>query len=378
MITRGRQLFRLWLTLSLSCFAGYIAHSPESGKVTLSISSLHDTDAFLKLLSQVPVASVSSAKLSYRPSPDVQKLLRVSKKASLLVPLPEIIFPERLMQQYFPKDAERPRIHHALLEPLLRDGPALVLSLMDTLQSPPMENVPNPDGSVSQVPGTISKLEVVGHGLGSNLGLLVALSVHMHMNDPVQAATMTTRHWPRLATASSPPSTYEAGTVFAKVLNQVSGRKWWSPVRRAGKTPMGPRPLEISAKLFSMNRVGDLVFAQWVDSLVAASAEARQATTPSTFAVTRVTSYADPIPHLPATWQGFAHFRSGEVWFDSDPKVAWSCPATIDETAVRAGTPREVRYEAGSCTNRIAMDKTSLLDHAGPFGGVWVGGDACR
>lgn len=342
------------------------------------MSSLHDTDAFLKLLSQAPVASVSPAKMSYPPSPDVQKLLRVSKKASLLVPLPEILFPERLMAQYFPKGAERPRIHHALLEPLLRDGPSLVLSLMDTLQNPPMENVPLSDGTVTQVPSAIDKLEVVGHGLGSNIGLLVAMSVHMHMNDPVKAATATApRRRPRPAKASSPPANYDAGTVFAKVLDQVSGRKWWSPARRSEKTPTGPRPLEITAKLFSMNRVGDLVFAQWVDSLVGASSSAAPST-PSTFSVTRVTSYADPIPHLPATWQGFAHFRSGEVWFDSDPKLAWSCPATIDETGVHAGTPKEARYEAGSCINRVAMDKTSLLDHAGPFGGVWVGGEACR
>ena len=38
---------------------------------------------------------------------------------------------------------------------------------------------------------------------------------------------------------------------------------------------------------------------------------------------------------------------------------------------------KEQAYEGGSCLDRVPMDKTSLLDHAGPFGGIWIGGDEC-
>jgi len=121
-----------------------------------------------------------------------------------------------------------------------------------------------------------------------------------------------------------------------------------------------------------MNRVGDLVFAQWVDRLI----NDRAASTKNTLSISRINSYADPIPHLPAPWQGFSHFRGNEIWIDSDPRTVWSCVQSVDEEVV--GDLKERKYEGHSCLSKVPLDKASLLDHAGPFGGIWIGGEECR
>ncbi len=281
-------------------------------------------------------------------------------------------------------------IHHALIQPLLEDGPALVLSLLDLIQSPPVSSEDNMrHGEVVHV----KKLDVVGHGLGSTIAFLVSLSVHLHLNDPVKAAIRTPssdEHANRPVVSSSPLSSPPMdadynGSIFDRVLEQVGGRKtyhsWWPSKRalaasqkattgRRASSKAQPGPLQINAKLLSMNRIGDLNFAKWIDQLISDHTKA----VGSTLSVTRINSYADPIPHLPATWQGFAHFRGSEQWIDSDPRIVWSCGA--GEHSVDAPTQEEA-YEGGSCLDRVPMDKTSLLDHAGPFGGTWIGGDEC-
>jgi hypothetical protein len=175
---------------------------------------------------------------------------------------------------------------------------------------------------------------------------------------------------------SSPPLEENDGsTIFGKVLEQVgaaSKASWWK--RRGSSTASSSKnvPLDITADLFSMNRIGDLVFAQWIDRLINKSPSDSK----NTLSISRINSYADPVPHLPAPWQGFAHFRATEIWIDSDPRTVWSCVQSTEDEVV--GDLKERKYEGHSCLSSVPLDKASLLDHAGPFGGVWMGGDECR
>jgi hypothetical protein len=116
-------------------------------------------------------------------------------------------------------------------------------------------------------------------------------------------------------------------------------------------------PVGISATLFGSPRVGDEVFAAWVDQLQIESPELR---------INRITSYADTVAHLPARHLDLVHPSIGEIWVGADPRVAYACRGESEGEASEA------------CSASIPLPKTSLLDHAGPFGGVWIGQSKCR
>lgn len=164
--------------------------------------------------------------------------------------------------------------------------------------------------SESASPEPIKHVEIVGHGLGATMALLVSLALHLEVSGPASLS-------------------YE------------------NPLPQVG----------VSATLFGAPRVGDEVFAAWVDELQIDSPELR---------INRVTSYADTIAHLPARHLDLIHPSIGEIWVGADPRVAYAC---------RSETEGE---ESEVCGASIPLPKTSLLDHAGPFGGIWIGQSKCR
>ncbi len=160
-------------------------------------------------------------------------------------------------------------------------------------------------------PKPIRHVEVIGHGLGSAVGLLLATALHL----------------------------------------EVSG-----PAADAYENPLPP--VEISATLFSLPRVGDQSFADWMDTLVETSNRKLR--------INRVTSFADTIAHLPERHLELAHPSLGEIWVGADPRVAYACRSA------------SLHEESDVCSGSISLPRTSLLDHAGPFGGVWIGPRSCH
>ena len=240
----------------------------------------------------------------------------------LLVPLPPYIFPPEYQPHVFP-----PRIHHSYIPALETHGTAALLALLDLIESPPVPAMTSSDTFASLLrpfkkrtdseytksvsPKPIRKVEIVGHGLGSAIGLLVAAALHLEISTPTaQEYTL-------------------------------------------------PLPLvEISATLFGLPRVGDQSFANWVDSMVLSSLHKVR--------ISRVTSYADTIPHLPERHLELRHPSLGEIWVGADPRIAYACRSAVEHD------------ESDLCSASIPLPKTSLLDHEGPFGGIWIGSRSCR
>lgn len=121
--------------------------------------------------------------------------------------------------------------------------------------------------------------------------------------------------------------------------------------------------MHINTHLFGLPRIGDKGFTAWVDDIVRRHSQGRarrpngtrrvaQDTTATTLALTRVTSYADPVPRLPPHLHHPASV--GELWVGADPRHLYACEMTC-------------------AASQLPMDKASLLDHAGPYAGVWVG-----
>lgn len=236
--------------------------------------------------------------------------------ADNLVELPTYLFP----QDYVPFDPT-PLIHHAYLPALETHGTSALLAVLDLLETPPIPTSTNRNvlqqfvKSLSRQSDIIKAdpikhVEIVGHGLGATMALLVSIALHLEVNGDAAAS-------------------YE------------------TPLPEIG----------ITATLFGAPRVGDEVFAGWVDTL--------QIENPD-FRVNRVTSYADTFAHLPARHLDLVHPSIGEIWVGADPRVAYAC---------RSETEGE---ESEVCGASIPLAKTSLLDHAGPFGGIWIGESKCR
>lgn len=222
-----------------------------------------------------------------------------------LVPLPEYIFP--LDQQPI---GLLPQIYAAYLAPLETHGAVALMTLLDIIDNPPKPNKGRaPLGSLlssvarrSRAPPPISRVEIVGHGLGSAVGLLVSLG--LHVNQPVNSTV----------------------------------------------------PISVQSKLFSLPRVGDASFANWIDDLVRSD--------DSLYSMFRITSFGDAVPHLPEQHLGLEHPTSGEIWISSDPHVAYACQGQ--------GSNDE------ACGMGVSLGKTNVRDGMGPYGGVWVGNQACR
>jgi hypothetical protein len=240
----------------------------------------------------------------------------------ILVPLPDYLFPTERQPSY-----PSARIHHSYLPAMESHGTRALIALLDLIESPPTPAPSSvdtftallrpfsPRTPIRAVP--ITNVEIVGHGLGAAIGLLVATALHLEVTGP-------------------------AAQEYARPLTAVN----------------------IRSTLFSSPRVGDEPFAQWIDDL---STPARHAfTSHSNFQVHRVTSFGDTVTHLPERHLELAHPSRGEIWVGADPRVAFACVANAKGE------------ESEECSAGVKLSKTSLLDHAGPFGGVWIGGAGCR
>jgi len=106
----------------------------------------------------------------------------------------------------------------------------------------------------------------------------------------------------------------------------------------------------IYTTLFGLPRIGDRAFADMINHMDASSR----------VRIHRVTSYKDAVPHLPAE-PTLIHPAKGQVWISSDPRVAYHCKAATES----------------NCGDEVKWAETSVFDHQGPYGGVWLGAQTC-
>lgn len=363
----------------------FIAHNPSTATLTLSLTSLASTENFLSLLTDRPSrlsvpAIVNDDTLHYGGGPASK-----TSKPSLLKPLPAALFPDHLLQRTLNgTDHTNPAIHRALTPYLERHGMPIVSKLLELLETPPIAIV-SPRALNTEFSGgrqikralqssliasykqePVKKVEIVGHGLGADLGLLIGLALNLHFNDPARHLT-------------TPPT-------VAHIVRESrnSSSKFLKRRKVYERQQLSTKELGLELTLFGLSRVGNADFATWVDEMIGDTAseyareeiQARQVlslgqgiTLPhSSLTIRRVSSFADPIVHLPAQWQGFSHFSTGEFWVDGDPERVWKCRRN----------PSVTKGENGECANSIPIEKTILLDHAGPYGAkVWIGGETC-
>ena len=246
---------------------GFIAHSPSTQTLTLTLSSLPTVDDLLEFLS----VDALDDKVFVDLSPD-----------------------------YFAHNstASVPQIYHTFDQAFDVHGKSALYALEQIIAEPPQSDSPVAAFLPKQLrplvewfyPSNppIAHVDIVGHGLGGVVGLLVSLAL----------------------SKSSPE-------------------------------------MPITSTLFSLPRMGNPAFAAWVDDKM-----------DSKFQVYRVVSYADTIPHVPAEHLGVAHPKKGEVWVGADPRTAYACNSAGSSTAI--------------CSASVAFSRTSLVDHNGPFGGIWI------
>ncbi|EIW66807.1 hypothetical protein M231_01426 [Tremella mesenterica] len=274
----------------------YISHNPSSQTLTLALSSLPSLDQTLELLSSSPTHNLTHG------------------LSSNLVDLPSWLFPPEVLPFLPP-----PSIHHSYIPALETRGTDALVSLLGYLENPlpPFQSGTDILRSVltswstrhsSASKSQIKHVDVVGHGIGAALGLLIALALHLEVSGPAAASYIT------------------------------------------------PLPeIDITATLFGLPRVGDTVFADWVEDLVEE--------THGKLKIHKITSYADTVVHLPERHMGLVHPPVGEIWVGADPRVAYACRGEGKDRV---------------CSEEMELSKTSLLDHAGPFAGVWIGPGSCR
>lgn len=233
-------------------------HVSRSGTtLTLAMSSLRSVDDFIEVLAEPH-----------------------------LRPLPFYFFPA------LPTSAtSMPRMHAALLPALNTHGLAATVAVLGALDNS-ATTLTGRLLNLFRFPTTITKVQVVGHGLGAATALLVGAAVRSE-----------TAH------LAFPPT--------------------------------------VEATLFGLPRVGDEAFANWIDSL----------TRDGKLKIHRVINGRDTVPHLPARHSGFVHPSfATEVWFTDDGAV--QCTAGSGE------------YESERCAAAIALPRTGLRFHAGPYAGV--------
>ncbi|KAJ7909277.1 Alpha/Beta hydrolase protein [Mycena leptocephala] len=109
-----------------------------------------------------------------------------------------------------------------------------------------------------------------------------------------------------------------------------------------------PSNTSIEVVGFGRPRVGNPVFANWVDSMFG---------TKNTFVVSR----NDPVPHVPLLAQGFQH-ASGEIWI-KDNTTTLACDGQENE----------------NCSDSVSVvgATTGVADHTGPYFGVNMGHGSC-
>jgi hypothetical protein len=212
-------------------------------------------------------------------------------------------------------------IHHSYLPALDTHGISALLALLNLIENPP-QSLPSsteifkallcpfrPRDTLPTLP--IRNAEILGHGLGGVIALLVSTALHLELTGP-------------------------AAKSYSKPLT----------------------PLHIRTTSFSAPRIGDSAFAQWIDDLTSQSDYITSQSSAS-FRVHRITSYGDAMTHLPEKHLGLSHPTKGEIWIGADPRVAYACEGE------------------GECSQGIELGRTNMLDHAGPFGGIWIGRGRC-
>ncbi|WWC99153.1 hypothetical protein V866_006048 [Kwoniella sp. B9012] len=260
----------------------YISHTPSTQTLTLALSSLSSTDDFLELLASSPPNNQS------------------------LVPLQNLLFPfDRLST--FPVD-EQPMIFHPYVDSIVSHGNSALSSLLGLIENPPLTvssfhtdvikeyvtSLAEPVPAVTHAP--IKKVEIIGHGLGSVVGLMVSLALKLELE-----------------------------LAFEQLSNEI----------------------DIKANLLGLPRIGNSHFAKLIDNHITRNQPSLQ--------VNRIISYHDTITHLPGRHFGLTHHAKNELWIGPDPRAAYLCAV-----------------DSKDCSDGVKLSKTSLLDHLGPYGGVWI------
>ncbi|WWD16628.1 hypothetical protein CI109_101057 [Kwoniella shandongensis] len=230
----------------------YISHTPSTQTLTLVFSSLENVDDLLELVaSEYDVHSNSTT--------------------GTLVELPSNLFPSSRFSH-----PDIPLIHRSYLSSIDTHGTSALFALLHLIEEPPVSvdstrdvirnyvrSLANP--SAQAQPHPIRNVQIVGHGLGSAVGMIVALALKEELL-----------------------------------------------VKQRDLLPT----IDVTATLFGLPRVGNAAFGAFVDD-TASSASLR---------IFRITSYADTIPHLPERHHGLVHPSSvREVWIGADPRVAYIC-----------------------------------------------------
>lgn len=175
----------------------------------------------------------------------------------------------------------------------------------------------------------IRNVEIVGHGLGSAVGLLTALALDVELSTQDENGSRSDEYF------------------------------------------FDPSDIAIRATLFGSPRVGDVAFARWVDQLQSPKGIQKQDKDKNekpNLVIHRITSYADTITHLPARHLQLAHPTQGEIWIGADPRVAYAC---------RPNPSYDELLESAECGGGFELPKTRVMDHSGPYAGVWVGPGHC-
>ncbi|WVW80015.1 hypothetical protein I302_101988 [Kwoniella bestiolae CBS 10118] len=264
----------------------YISHTPSTQTLTLALSSLPSTDDLLELLASSP--------------PDNQTL----------VPFQNLLFP---FEHLSPSSVEeKPKIHHVYVDAIQSHGNSAMLALLELIENPPLTitssvhkdiikeyvtALTQPLPAVRQAP--IRRIEIIGHGLGSVVGLMVSLALQLERPSPSKDS------------------------------------------------------IEITANLLGMPRIGNTHFAHLVDQFTQHHGKRNH---PS-LRFNRIISYFDTIAHLPERHLGLEHHSNNEFWIGPDPRVVYWCKSPVG---------RE------ECSEGVKLGKTSLMDHLGPYGGVWL------
>ncbi|WWC60166.1 uncharacterized protein I303_102731 [Kwoniella dejecticola CBS 10117] len=273
----------------------YISHTPSTQTLTLALSSLSSSDSLLDLLSSTPANNQT------------------------LIPLAGTLFPFEHLAASCPIETDEiPRIHHSYVNALATHGNSALSALLNLIDDPPptlnfhrdilrdyVTSLAEPHSAVQESP--ITRIEIIGHGLGGVVGLLVAMSLKLKLDS--------------------------------------------SSSRERNK-------VEITARLFGVPRIGNRYFGDLVKNLI--DHEERDGAR-SILKVDRITSYFDTIVHLPEQHLGLVHHSNDEIWVGPDPNFVYYCK-----------TPKEARAGKGECSNQVHLGRTTLMDHLGPYGGVWV------
>nr|XP_019012199.1 uncharacterized protein I206_03042 [Kwoniella pini CBS 10737]OCF50980.1 hypothetical protein I206_03042 [Kwoniella pini CBS 10737] len=119
----------------------------------------------------------------------------------------------------------------------------------------------------------IKKVEIIGHGLGSAVGLLIALGLKLELDS--------------------------------------------TSIREKDH-------LQITANLLGLPRVGNEHFGKVVRALL----DTKEKRT--NLQINRITSYLDTITHLPEKHLGLTHHSDDEIWVGPDPRFVYFCKS--DET----------------------------------------------